>query len=167
MPTAVPIMRRQRPMRHVRPTSRIGRGGATRGRASVGRRGVALLEAMLALAILATAATALVSLTAASAAAVRQAREGEAELRAAHAFFEAVALWSRADLDRHLGGRAQHPWRLAVSRPARALYVVVLTDSTGRRELLRTALHRPEPARDAARGLVSGDPRMEEVFRAP
>jgi type II secretory pathway pseudopilin PulG len=127
---------------------------------------VALLEAMLALAILATAATALVSLTAASAAAVRQAREGETEVRAAHAFLEAVALWSRADLDRHLGDRTQHPWRLVVSRPARTLYVVVLTDSTGHRELVRSALYRPEAARAAAFGVTGAGSGLEEVLRA-
>ena len=108
------------------------------------RAGVALLEAMIALTVLASAGAAVVALTAQSAQAVRQARGGERALREAGAFLDAVALWTRDDLDRRLGTREQHPWRMRVDRPTPTLYVVVLTDSAGARELLRTSLYRPE-----------------------
>jgi type II secretory pathway pseudopilin PulG len=108
------------------------------------RRGVVLLEAIVALAILATAAAALVVLAASSVHAVRQARSADDEMRAASAFMDVVALWPRADLDRHLGDRDEGPWRLRVQRPTQVLYTVALLDSTARRELLRSVLYRPE-----------------------
>ena len=67
-------------------------------------------------------------------------------MRDASALLEAVALWPRADLDRHLGDRPQGAWRMQVDRPTPTLYVIVLADSTNRRELLRTTLYRPQPA---------------------
>ena len=75
----------------------------------------------------------------------RRAEAAETEIRRASAFMDAIALWPRADLDRHLGDRAEGPWRLIIDRPVPTLYLVVLTDSLSRRELLRTALYRPEP----------------------
>jgi type II secretory pathway pseudopilin PulG len=110
-----------------------------------GRRGTVLLEAMVALAILAVAGTAAVTLVAQSADAVRRAREADLEMRRADAFLHAASLWSRDDLDRRLGERPQGPWRLVVQRPAPSLYELVLVDSAGGRELLRTAVHRPVP----------------------
>ncbi|HEU0012458.1 MAG TPA: hypothetical protein VFQ45_02180 [Longimicrobium sp.] len=106
-----------------------------------------LLEAMVAIAILATAGTAAVTLASEGAESVRRAREADREMREANAFLHAVSLWTRDDLDRRLGSRAQGPWRLEVQRPARTLYEVTLTDSAGRRTLLRTALFRPDSAR--------------------
>ena len=108
----------------------------------VRRRGFALLEAIVALAIITIAGVA-------AAIAVRQGVEtvsrvtaNEVTVRRASAFMDAVALWPRADLDRHLGDRAEGPWRLHVDRPLPALYLVTLSDSA--RELLRTALYRPD-----------------------
>lgn len=111
-----------------------------------GRSGVVLLEAIVALTILATAAASLVVLAASSVHAVRQARSADDEMRAASAFMDIVALWPRADLDRHLGVREEGRWRLSLQRPTQVLYVVTLADSSGRRELLRSALFRPEDA---------------------
>lgn len=110
------------------------------------RRGAVLLEAMVALLILVVAGTAAVTLVAQSADAVRRAREADQEMRRADAFLHAASLWSRDDLDLRLGNRPQGPWRLVVQRPAPTLYELVLVDSTGTHELLRTALHRPLPA---------------------
>ena len=109
------------------------------------RDGVALLEAIVALTIITIAALACVAMVRQGVESARHARESEAELRHASAFMEAVALWPRADLDRHLGRRPEGPWRLTIDRPVPTLYLVVLTDSTLRRELVRTALYRPEP----------------------
>ena len=110
-------------------------------------RGAALLEVMVALTMLAVAGTAAAGMVSESMRATRQAREADREMREASALFDAVALWTRADLDRHLGERRQGPWLMRVDRSAATLYVVTLTDSSSRRELLRTSLYRPEVAR--------------------
>jgi len=108
------------------------------------RRGVVLLEAIVALVILATAGATIVTMTAEAAHAVHQVRDAEHEMRAANAFFSAVSLWSREDLDRHLGNRVQGKWMMRVDRPVPTLYVATLSDTATRRELLRTSLYRPE-----------------------
>lgn len=109
------------------------------------RDGVVLLEAIVALTILTVAGLASVAMVRQAVDSVRLAQQTEAEIRQASAFMEAVALWPRADLDRHLGNRPEGNWRLAIDRPVPTLYLVVLTDSSGRRELVRTALFRAEP----------------------
>jgi type II secretory pathway pseudopilin PulG len=111
------------------------------------RDGVVLLEAIVALTILTIAALASVAMVRQGIETVRRAQEAEHDVRTASAFMEAVMLWPRVDLDRHLGNRAEGPWRLEVDRPVPTLYLVVLTDSLSRRELVRTAIYRPEPPR--------------------
>jgi hypothetical protein len=101
----------------------------------------------VALVILTVAGTAAVTLVSQSADAVRRARVADVEMREASAFFHAVALWPREDLDRRLGERPQGRWKLIVQRPTATLYEVVLTDSAVTHELLRTTLFRPEPPR--------------------
>ena len=114
------------------------------------RIGAALLEVMVALTILATAGLAAISLTREAIKAVEHARSADRELAKASAFLEAVALWPREDLDRRLGERAQGSWWLRIDRPHPMIYELVLSDATRSREILRTALYRPEPA-DASR----------------
>jgi type II secretory pathway pseudopilin PulG len=103
-----------------------------------------LLEVLVALTILATAAASVVAFANDAARTVRRAGEAESEMRRASAFLDAVALWPREDLDRHLGERPEGPWRLHITRLTTTLYAVVLTDSTSARELLRTAVYRAE-----------------------
>lgn len=110
------------------------------------RAGVVLLEALVALVILTTAGAAAVTLVAEAARDVQRVRGAEAGMRDASEFLDAVSLWSRDDLDRHLGDRHQGAWLMRVDRPAPTLYVITLTDTTTRIELLRTSLYRPEPA---------------------
>ena len=109
------------------------------------RRGAALLEAIVAMAILGTAGIAALTLASEAARAVDHARQAETELRQASAFMEAVALWTRDDLDRRLGDRPQGEWRLRIHRPEPELYTVILTDSLGVESLLATSLFRPAP----------------------
>src|SRR5688572_16055185 len=111
------------------------------------RRGMTLLEVLIALAILASAAMAILGVATQSWRAVRSARDADRALLEASAFLDAVALWPREDLDRHLGERTQTPWRMRVDRPLSTLYVVTLEDSSGRHTLLVTSLYRPEPRR--------------------
>ena len=115
-------------------------------RALAPRAGAVLLEVIVALTILVTAGATLIVLASESTRAVRRARAVDVEMREANALFEAVALWPRADLDRHLGERAQGRWRMRVDRPTPTVYVVTLTGSARSTELLRTALFRPEPS---------------------
>lgn len=111
------------------------------------RPGMTLLEVLIALAILGTAAMAVVGLASQSWHAVRSARDADRSPLEASAFLDAVALWPREDLDQRLGERVQHPWRLRIDRPLPTLYVVTLSDSSGRDTLLATSLFRVEPPR--------------------
>lgn len=107
-----------------------------------GRRGAALLEALVALALLGSVGSAAAWSASESLRAVERIHAREAEQRAAGRLFTAVALWPREDLDRHLGTSVQGRWRLRVDRPRPALYVVALSDSANGVILLQTALYR-------------------------
>ncbi|HEX2778577.1 MAG TPA: hypothetical protein VHM30_03690 [Gemmatimonadaceae bacterium] len=118
-------------------------------RADHGRAGAVLLEAIVALAILVTAGAAIVAMLGQSLHTVEALRRAEREMREASAYLDVVALWPREDLERHLGEREQGPWRMRVDREAPTLYLVVLSDSSGKRDLLRTMLYRARGAVDA------------------
>jgi prepilin-type N-terminal cleavage/methylation domain-containing protein len=81
-----------------------------------GRRGVTLIEVLVALAILGGVGIAIVGLASQAGHAVRAAAEADRSLREAGAFLDVVALWPREDLDQRLGERMQHPWRMRVLR---------------------------------------------------
>jgi len=106
------------------------------------RRGAILLEAIVAVTILAIAGLAGVAFVSDASASVQRARTRDRAVRDASAFMDAVSLWPRADLDRHLGSRPQGVWRLTVNRPTPTLYVLLIADSTGTDELLRTTVFR-------------------------
>jgi type II secretory pathway pseudopilin PulG len=115
------------------------------------RNGAALLEVMVALTILAVAGMWAVALVNQSVEAIHQVREADIAIRRANGFMEAVALWPRQDLDRHLGRHREGEWVLTVQRPAMSLYTIVLSavpdTLDGRplgRDLLSTAVFRPE-----------------------
>ena len=108
------------------------------------RRGAVLLEAIVALTILAVAGAAVVALASDSARAVARAAAADETTQRASAFLDAVALWPREDLDRHLGARPEGEWRLIVERPTPTLYTVTLADSSASRSILRTILYRAE-----------------------
>lgn len=125
---------------------------ATRRRAPRRRAGAALLEAIVALAVFGTAGSAALVLVRDSARTVDHARVAESRVRDADAFMAAVSLWTREDLDRRLGDRAQGAWRLVLLRPEPNLYEVALRDTLTDVVVLSTVLHRPAPeAADAAR----------------
>jgi len=114
------------------------------------RRGVALLEVIVGLTILAIGATTMVALASASLQAVTRANDADTQMRSADAFLQAVALWPRADLDRHLGDRAEGAWRLRIDRPAPTLYTVTLGDTVTGQVLLHTSLFRAEEESNVA-----------------
>ena len=108
------------------------------------RGGMVLLEAMIALAMLAIGAVSLITLADESLRAVRRADAADVATERASAFLDAVALWPRADLDRHLGDRAEGAWRLRVERLFPTLYTVTLADTLNGDVVLATSLYRPE-----------------------
>lgn len=103
-----------------------------------------LLEAIVALTILAVGATTIVALAASSLDAVSRANAADAETRRANALLEAVSLWPRADLDRHLGDRPEGPWDLRIDRPSPTLYTAAIRDTSTNAVLLATSLYRAE-----------------------
>jgi type II secretory pathway pseudopilin PulG len=110
--------------------------------------GAVLLEALIALVVLATVASAAGWTASEAIHAVTRTHETEGEVRAAGRLLTAVSLWSREDLDRHLGSRRQGPWRMQIDRPHSTLYDVALTDAATGHVLLRTSLFRPQEERD-------------------
>lgn len=106
------------------------------------RRGVALLDAIVALFLLSSIAAAALALTSASARQLGVAEASEREFQEANAFIHAVALWDRATLDQRLGTRRQSPWWLHIERPRLGLYTIALLDSARTRTILHTALYR-------------------------
>lgn len=112
-------------------------------RAKRERGGAALLEVLLAVAILGASGLAMIALSLDAGRAVQRASVSEADARGADEFLSRVALWDRADLDRHLGEHAQGAWRLAVIRTTPSLYRLVLRDSTGAHLLIATTVYRP------------------------
>ena len=109
-----------------------------------------LLEVMVAMVILGVAGTASVLGAREALSAVERARTLDAEMRSAAALMSAATLWTREDLDRHLGFREQGPWLLWVGRPEPDLYEVAVTDTTAARNpVLRTFLFRADSLREA------------------
>lgn len=108
------------------------------------RSGAVLLEVVVALTILVVAGAAVVAAASEATAAIGRARAADRDTRAASAFLEVVSLWTREDLDRHLGTRPQGAWRMRVEHPADALYTTTLTDGSTGRLILATSLFRPE-----------------------
>ncbi len=113
------------------------------------RRGAVLLEAIVSLVIMATVGTTIVAFATQTVQTLRATHETEQDVLRASAFLDAVALWPREDLDRHLGAHRQGEWTLEIQRPRRTLYTARLSDSTGARPLLETTLYRAEA--DSAR----------------
>ena len=106
------------------------------------RAGSTLLECMVALSILGLAGVAAVQAVRESAHAVATSRLADKEIAQASAFLDYVALWSPSELDLRLGTHVQGRWRLRIDHVS-ATYHVVLQDSSGRRNLIGTALYHP------------------------
>ena len=105
------------------------------------RPGAVLLEVIIAIAILAASGGAIATLAVDAGHVMRLAQDSERNLAAASALMDHVALWSADELDRHLGEHPQGPWRLDVTRPSAALYVVTLRGAHGK-AVVATTLYR-------------------------
>lgn len=108
------------------------------------RSGLVLLEVIVAMTIMSVSGLALLMLAGESAHVAARAQASAAAVQRASDLLDAVALWPREDLDRHLGDRAEGPWILGVSHGVSDIYVVTLRDSTSSTPLLSTALYRAD-----------------------
>ena len=115
---------------------------------SGGRRGVALLEAILAVAILAAAGAAAAELAAAGLRAEVESGVRERELAEANRLLAAMTLLGKADLDRRLGWHRTGRLVVGVQRPAKGLYrIAIASAEMPELETLVTVVHKPEPIR--------------------
>lgn len=115
------------------------------------RYGIVLLEVLVALVILASAGVAAVTLASTVTRAVAKGRNRDEDVRAASAFLDDVTLWSRDDLDRHLGQREEGAWWLRVGHPTPSIYSAALSDTGAAGTLLETFVYKPQPADANAR----------------
>ena len=106
-------------------------------------RGVALLEALVALVILATAGTGLVTLVATALSAAENARLREARFEAATMALTRLAFQGKHGLDIRLGTRVEGSVVARVDRPRPGLYRLAVSDTgSPGDELLVTVVHR-------------------------
>jgi len=109
-------------------------------------RGIALLEAMVALAILASAGGFLVALVAAGLRSEHELRQRELTLQAAERVLAATTLLTRADLDQRLGRHRVGELLVEVERPEPALYRIAVSENAAPAlELLATVVYRADP----------------------
>jgi type II secretory pathway pseudopilin PulG len=105
---------------------------------------MALLEVIVAMTILVTAGLSTVAWVSQTSDAVARAGAAAAETDAASEYLDRIALWTREDLDRHLGPRREGVWTVTVERMTPVLYVVTMRDGGNSHTILRTVLYRPE-----------------------
>ncbi|MDQ3427917.1 MAG: type II secretion system GspH family protein [Gemmatimonadota bacterium] len=110
-----------------------------------GERGIALLEAIVALALLAGAGTTLVAALSAALRSENELRRREATLLAADRVLTAMTLLTRTDLDRRLGVHPVREFEVAVQRPEPTLYRISIAEARAPEiETLVTVVYRPE-----------------------
>lgn len=113
-----------------------------------GRRGIALLEALVALTILATAGLSIITLLHQAITAESAARAAETTMGAADRVLVAMTLLNRAELDQRIGMHPVGEFLVAVQRPERSLYRIAIAEAAyPLRELLVTVVYRVERER--------------------
>jgi type II secretory pathway pseudopilin PulG len=105
---------------------------------------MALLEVIVAMTILVIAALSTVAWVSQAADAVARTSAAAAEVDQASDYLDRIALWTREDLDRHLGPRREGVWTVTVERGTPTLYAVTIRDGSDARAILHTTLYRPE-----------------------
>jgi len=110
------------------------------------RRGVALLEVLIALVVLAFSGTAMITLLGQTAHTVRNLRDSERTIRLASAELERLVLWDRGQLAAHVGRSSIRGWSIRVDALTPALFDVSIAESDTGIVLLRTTVYRPEPS---------------------
>lgn len=109
-------------------------------------RGIALLDALIALTILSSAGLALTGLLRQAINAQAEVARAESTMDAADRVLSALTLLRREDLDRRLGQHRIGEFLSDVQRPEPGLYRIALAEASApERELLVTVVHRAEP----------------------
>lgn len=106
--------------------------------------GIALLESVVALVVLGTIGSAAAWSASEWTRSVDRTITEEQQLRSADHLLSAISLWTRADLDRHLGRHAEGQFRMGVNRIEPTLYEVILADTASGAPVLATLLYRVE-----------------------
>jgi len=109
------------------------------------RRGVVLLEVLVALVVLATAGIALVEVVGAGLRGEREAQEREQTLAAEERILAAMTLLNRIELDQRIGRRQVGAFIVDVQRPERTLYrIALLQQQSAHVEDLVTVVYRAQ-----------------------
>jgi type II secretory pathway pseudopilin PulG len=107
------------------------------------KRGVALLEVLIAVVVLATAGIALVELVGAGLRGEREAQQREQTLAAEERVLAAMTLLNRTELDQRIGRRQIGEFIVDVQRPERTLFrIAVLQQQSAHVEDLVTVVYR-------------------------
>ena len=114
---------------------------------SVGERGAALVEVLVALSVLSIAGLAFAELAQAALAGAARAREAEERLLDQDRLLAAYALLDRRDLERRQGTRPVGPYILTIERLDLDLFRVGV-GFTGEAPELETVLYRPDQGND-------------------
>jgi len=108
------------------------------------RRGVALIDALIALVILATAGVGFVALLAQTASTLRGLRDRERLVYRASSRLAAISVLPRSELLGRLGETVDDDFVLRVSQSAGGLFDVAILQPHSSRLLVRTTLYRPD-----------------------
>ncbi len=111
-----------------------------------GDRGIALLEAMVALAILAASGASLIAVVASGLRSEQEMRRRETTMWAAERVMAASTLLTRADLDLRIGRHDVGEFIVTIQRPEPTLYRIALSERVQpEQELLVTVVYRETP----------------------
>ena len=109
------------------------------------RKGIALLETLVALTILTTAGLSIVTLLHQALVAETAARHAETTMDAADRVMSAMTLLNRPELDQRIGMHPVGEFLVDVQRPERSLYRIAITEAAyPLRQLLVTVVYRAE-----------------------
>jgi hypothetical protein len=119
---------------------RASRHRAARG----GRRGIALLDVVVALTVLGLAGVALIVLLGQTTHSMRRVRDVERETRLASDELNQLVRLGRADLVAMTGRSTDRGWWIDVTRTGQNLFDVAISAADTTAPLLRTTLYRPD-----------------------
>lgn len=115
------------------------------------RKGVTLLEVLVAMTLLALIGLSTLELVQTAARLSRVAATAETELSEASRLLHAVSLWSRSELEQRLGAREQGEWLLEITRETPDFYLVVVRDRAQGAKWLQTGVFCPRRSDVACR----------------
>lgn len=116
-------------------------------RAANARRGSALLDVAISLALLGLSGTTMLALLDQTEHSMRQVRATERELRQASDELGRLAMLDRPRLAALTGQSVRHGWLLVVTERTSGLFDVAIADTVTRSTLLRTTLYRVDTSR--------------------